>query len=139
MPVAPGEKQKRKSQWIIAAIALFCALVAVSFVKEFVRSYQVKQEIQDLKNSIAQVDAQNKQAGDFVEYLKTDSYFDAQVRLKLGLRSPGEKVLVVNNPPLVAGNKPRTFDIPAGTRALQTFQRDERGNPEKWLGYFFGQ
>ncbi len=129
------QKKKRRFRYAPLGILLLVALIGFSLAKEFIRSYQIHSEIEALQQQIVALESQNRQTSDFVEYLKTDSYFDQQARIKLGLKEPGEKVIVINDQ-----FKKTTVpdDALDGAMALQTFQRDGRSNPKKWFAYFFG-
>lgn len=128
-------KKKPRLRFATLGLALFVALLTVSLVKEYLRSRQIHNEIEALRQQIAELDASNRKTSDFVEYLKTDSYFEQQARLKLGLKAPGERVLVIHDVPTANSGESA---IPSGAVALQTFQRDGRTNPRKWFDYFFG-
>lgn len=137
MPTSPEAKRKRRYRYVPIAILLAVGLVGFSLVKEYLRSYQIHSEIEQLRQEITTLQTENKKAGDFVEYLKTESYFEQQARIKLGLKAPGEKMIVING-----STSARTGGdelIPRGAVALQTFQRDDRTNPQKWFSYFFGK
>lgn len=136
MPVQANAKKKLRFRFATVALAGFVSLAGFSLIKEYVRSRQIRQEIEALRQQIAELDASNKKTSDFVEYLKTESYFEQQARLKLGLKSPGEKMIVINGVPQASSGQEQR--LPSGTIALQTFQRDGRSNPQKWFDYFFG-
>lgn len=135
MPLGHEQKKKRRFKYAPLGILLLVALIGFSLAKEFIRSYQIHSEIEALQQQIVALETQNRQTSDFVEYLKTDSYFDQQARIKLGLKAPGEKVIVINDQ-FKKTNVPD--DALDGAMALQTFQRDGRSNPLKWFAYFFG-
>ncbi len=137
MPVSQEAKRKHKFRYVPIAIVLVVGMVGFSLVKEYLRSYQIHSEIEQLRNQITALQTENKQAGDFVEYLKTESYFEQQARIKLGLKSPGEKMIVIDTSGQVGATGEHA--VPRGAMALQTFQRDDRTNPQKWFDYFFGK
>lgn len=137
MPVSPEAKRKRRYRYVPIAILLVVGLIGFSLVKEYLRSYQIHNEIEQLRTQINQLQTENKKTGDFVEYLKTESYFEEQARIKLGMKAPGEKMIVINGS--TTPNRGGDELIPRGAVALQTFQRDDRTNPQKWFSYFFGK
>jgi hypothetical protein len=121
---------------MLGAATLFL-LVAVSFSKELMRSYQIKKEIERLQEDIASLHGKNKEMSDFVEYLKTDAYFEQQARLKLGLKAEGEKLLVLTDTPEVVEPSDDPSYRSPGTRE-QPQGVSQGSNPAKWFHYFFG-
>lgn len=138
MPLGGLHKRKSPLRFAFLGLIGFAVLIGISLVKEYVRSYQIASEIRQLRDQIASLEAENKRNSDLVEYLKTETYFQQQARLKLGVKAPGEKLIVIqNSPDVVANDSGRS--VPTGAMALQTFQRDDRINPRKWFDYFFGK
>ena len=113
-----------------------CLFVATSFAKELIRSYQINRDIESLKRNITQLQGQNERMADFVEYLKTDAYFEQQARLKLNLKRAGEKEIVLKNPAQdVAAH---AGDIAPPLVSATRAQDDQQSNPSKWVHFFFG-
>lgn len=121
------------SRWFFITIIILFVLLSASLIKELYRSYQIKKEIDTLKSQIESLENENQEFAHFVEYLKTDRYFEEQARIKLGLKAPGEKVIVLKgeeeteNPPEQAGGLVRN------ARDIETAGLT---NPQKWLSYF---
>ena len=117
------------SRWFLITIVIIFVILSVSLIKELVRSYQVNQDIEDLGQRIAELEFGNEDYRERIEYLKTDSYFEEQARLKLGLKAPGERVIVLQDEEDLANNA-LVFNIPA--------KREDTGltNPQKWVRYF---
>lgn len=78
-----------KSKWFLGITLTLFLLLSISLIKEMVRSYQINQEIRLLQSKIIGLESENQEIADFVEYLKTDRYYEEQARLKFGLKSPG--------------------------------------------------
>lgn len=125
-----------RSRWLLVVCALVCVLMTISFVKEIVRSYRINQEIASLHKEIDSLQQHNQKTSDFVEYLKTDTYFQQEARLKLGLKEQGEKVVV-----LEPGSTSTTSLPDASPESLTDLLRPavhDQNNPSRWLTYFFG-
>lgn len=126
-----------RSRWLLFICAAVFFLVAVSFVKELLRSYRINQEIESLRAAIDGLQEHNQKTSSFVEYLKTDAYFQEQARLKLGLKEQGEKVVVLKeSQPSTAANTPAERTTLFGS-AVSGNKAGGR-NPQRWLAYFFG-
>lgn len=135
MPVERGAKSARRSTWVMIGAGVLFLLVAVSFTKELMRSYQIRKEIERLREDILTLQGQNTQMTDFVEYLKTDAYFEEQARLKLGLKADGEKLLVLTDTPeIVVSGK----DAAPRSVAKSNAAPSAATNPQRWFRYFFG-
>lgn len=126
-----------RSKWLLLVCVTVCVLVAVSFVKELLRSYRINQEIASLQSAIKDLEQHNKSTYDLVQYLKTETYVQEQARLKLGLKEEGEKVIVLQptQGATSAGQGDRSFFLNEVLRDSQ----EPKSNPARWLVYFFGQ
>ena len=121
-----------RSRWFLGITLTLFFLLSISLSKELYRSYQINQEINKLQADIIGLESKNQEIADFVEYLKTDRYFEEQARLKFGLKSPGEKVLVLQD------DSSAGVAIPGFSAAAGQNQVQEINNPQKWFQYFFG-
>jgi len=115
-------------------------LISYPFIKSEIRQYRVNREIDGLKKEIA--DLQNKGADlkNFVSYLESDQFAEEQARLNLGLKKPGEELMIIKpglneavSPSSTAGNN-QIFNIPGYQKSQPAA---EASNPAKWLNYFF--
>lgn len=125
------------SRWFFAIVGIILVLLLVSFVKEIYRSHQVNSEIDDLKQQVIALESENAEFGEFVEYLKTDIYFEEQARLKLGMKQPGEKVIILTQDGQPTPEEELNNKIATAIGA----KKDGRviSNREKWWFYFFGE
>ena len=134
-----GRKNKSwiKSRWFLIITLSVFALISISLIKEFYRSYQINKEIENLQNEILALEGENQEIADFVEYLKTDAYFEQQARLKFGLKSDGEKVIVLQGEDengTTIGSEEEGSIFGFNTHG----DEKNRSNPVKWFNYFFG-
>lgn len=95
------------------------------------RSYQIKQEIQALEQEITELEVKTNDFSRFVEFLKTENSFEEQARLKLGLKKPGEKMIVITDEP--PNEEPGLFEEPSYSYK----QEEGASNPVLWWRYFF--
>lgn len=67
----------------------------VNFISESYRKYQVAQDIENLKAEINQLKTENQELSDLTSFLKDEAYIEQEARLKLNLKKPGEKVIIM--------------------------------------------
>jgi len=72
--------------------------LAINLGRESYRKYQLTKEINQLKSEIGRLEGKNQQLADLMEYFQEGSYLEKEARLKLNLKKPGEKVVVISQP-----------------------------------------
>lgn len=114
------------SQRFLAIIGLvFLAVIIFPLAQTYSQRRLAEKEIQDVKNKISNYEIKNKQLEDLITYLKSDQSLEAQARLNLNLKKPGEAVIVVEDKKVNDAN-------------IITSSNDESaGNLVKWWSYFF--
>ena len=128
----PNKKSWFYSHWFLGVSLALLVLIGVSLIKELSRSYQINKEIGQLQAEIVFLEGEQGGLADFVEYLKTDHYFEEQARIKLGLKAPGEKVVVLTD----QAEDPVSLEPGNGTE--YRLKTKKASNPAKWFNYFFG-
>jgi len=114
------------NQRFLAIIGLiFLVLIIFPLAQTYSQRRLVGKEVQDVKNQINKYEIQNKQLEKLITYLKSDQSLEAQARLNLNMKKPGEGVIVVEN------KKPNIIEIPAKSTPKTT------SNLVKWWQYFF--
>ena len=122
-------KKILSSKVFLFVVALALIVVAVNVGQESYRKYQLTQEIDKLKTEIERLEGNNNQLADLMEYLKEEPYLEKEARLKLNLKKPGEKVIILSNEEQEQKQEEVLSDIPELT--------GENGNYWKWWEYFF--
>jgi len=117
-------------------------LLSVSFGREFLRNYEIERDIAALQSQATALEARNLEITNLHRTLQTESFIEREARLKLGLKKPGERVIVVRDTPtnVSAGKEASDTSVDGDTRSesvreegdVTTFQ-----NPTKWWLYFF--
>lgn len=127
--------QSKTGRIIKSRLFLFVSLVililfSVALVKEILRQWEVNKEIDTLQDEIAELEKQNTQLNELIQYLNTNIYTEKESRLKLGMQKPGESVIAIN---LEQTNNSHedSHDNPDYTSV------NKINNPLKWLNYFF--
>src|SRR5690606_8282332 len=71
---------------------------------------------------------------------QTEAFIEREGRLKLGLKMPGEEVIVITDgqaPPAAAGGEAAAGDPASALAASAAEAAAPPGNPRKWWIYFF--
>ena len=102
-------------------------LVSIPLAKNISRRYLVDQEIMDLEQEITDLESKNKDFKDFVSYLESDQFVEEQARLKLGLKKPGEEVVVLK----------ANLNASSSLLNLTDDNNLNISHPQKWWNYFF--
>jgi cell division protein FtsB len=118
--------------------------LAISVGRESYNKYQLTKEINRLKSEIERIEGRNQQLSNLMEYFKEGSYLEKEARLKLNLKKPNEKVIIISGDeskglaenyenkgtPALAGK-----DLPKDRTPERT--SEEGTNFWKWWEYFF--
>jgi len=114
--------------FIINIVILF--LVTLSFGREFVRNYEIDKEISNLEEKAFSLESQNQEILELAERLNTDDYLEQEGRMRLGLKKPGENVVIISEPEDITIPSQELSDTP-------TAQQKKISNPRLWWEYFF--
>ena len=109
--------------FLIFCVVIFL-VVLFYLAKGTVRSYKVNLEITDLENEINYLAKQNQDLGQLISYLKSDTFIEQEAKLKLGLKKPGENLVVM----------PQLDDAQTENNVSAN---KETTNSAKWWAYFF--
>lgn len=122
------------SWWIVVVAGTLVAFFAIGVSREVFRGQQVRQQVRRLQQKIAVEEERHTQLADLISYLSSQTFQEREARLKLGLKKPGERVLVVpgnnDNVNSIDGDAAQTTT--GGTASAATT------NPGRWWQYFFG-
>jgi len=111
----------------LVSILIFI-FVVISFSKDFVRIREVNDEINDIETQITQLQDDNIELDELLQYFDSDSYAEQKARSELGLKKEGENVVVINRDDNLTENI-QPIDIsnnPSNNRNLK-----------KWWDYLF--
>ncbi|MFA6271994.1 MAG: septum formation initiator family protein [Patescibacteria group bacterium] len=106
---------------------------SVSLGKEVIRRYEVNKDIQALEREVAEMEKQNAELTDLIQYLNTNSFKEKEARTKLGMAKAGEKVVVIPDVKVEDENTTESEAVGAPDNV------EELSNPERWFAYFFNQ
>lgn len=74
-------------------------------------NYLASNKIKTLKKEASHLDAKKSQLEDLIVYYKTDTFKELEARKKLGMRKPGESVLIVKTLEEEAKDQPSKANI----------------------------
>jgi cell division protein FtsB len=150
-----GRRDKKQSSFIRRLLGLRVVLVvnvvilillSLSFGREFVRNYSIQKDVAELRQTAKQLEARNLEIAEMHTQMQTESFIEKEARLKLGLKKPGERVIVVQEEG--EGQVPEQEANTANAagreeaRFAQAADRDDKqsiSNAKKWWYYFFDQ
>jgi len=114
------------SQRFLAIIGLvFLVLILLPLAKTYSQRRLVENEINNVRKQISGYEQKNKEINDMISYFQSPQYLEAQARLSLNLKKPGESVIVINNQP------------DNGVAAAPASNSESPNNYVKWWHYFF--
>ena len=126
-PVKNFIKKLLGSKVFLFFIVLALIGLAISVGRESYRKYQLTKEINRLKSETERLAGRNQQLTNLLEYFKEESYLEKEARLKLNLKKPGEKIVILSQSELPE-------DLPL---EIQPEIKKEEVNWWKWWEYFF--
>jgi len=145
MPEIRKPLWKRFIEFRLLFLINAAVLVALgfSFGREWVRNHEIQQEISRLVEEERSLQTRNLQIADLNTAFRTESFIEREARLKLGMKKPGENVVVIqdgNGEPVVStdasedavtgGSDPRIL-------LAMDDSEEELANPSVWWQYFF--
>ncbi|MDD4289954.1 MAG: septum formation initiator family protein [Patescibacteria group bacterium] len=114
------------SKIFFVLVLIFSIYLATNLYKDLQQRKRIKQEIQNLKNQINEVDTQNNDLKNLISYFETDEYAESFAREKLGFKKPGEKIIIL----------PKQENV-----SNESENRNEKAkiydNIKSWWAYFF--
>ncbi len=141
MPIAKSSFVGRLIRWrFLIVVNLFVVVfLGMSLGREVVRSTSITSEISSLQEEADSLVARNIKISELKTAMQTESYIEREARLKLGLKKPGEKVVVIQDEAsalkdIASGSNPSD---PLGYVIQESDTDGAVANPTKWWYYFF--
>jgi cell division protein FtsB len=114
--------------------------LAMALGREVARSRSIDADIRKLQVRIDALSVRNAEIFALQNAFGTESYIEREARLKLGLKKPGETVVIIKDalpqtqPDDSVANPADPFGYVIGERGIPS---DGVANPYKWWYYFF--
>lgn len=115
------------SQLLVVFLGLvFLVLIAVPLLRNYSKKRAVEREIAEVKQEIAEFENKNRDLSAMLDYLQSKDSLEEQARINLGLKKPGENVVVVKG-----------VDLAKKNEAIS----DQKvvSNWHKWIDYFLNK
>lgn len=113
------------SRFFLLGAFVIAAILAVSFGRAFYRDYEIRQQIRALQAKVDDLERKKLESLNLLEYVKSEAYVEDVARQQLGLKKPGERVIIVDA---------------ATSTGLRAAVESEAAVPswKKWWWYFVG-
>lgn len=140
MPSPKGTFVERLIRWRLLLVVniLVISFLGVSLSREIVRSRAIGSEIEMLQAQADSLLAHNIDLSELKTAMQTESYIEREARLKLGMKKPGETVVVIQDETTL-----NTQEVGSDPNDPLDYVLEEEGsdvvvaNPQKWWYYFF--
>lgn len=132
-------RRGRTLRWpvLFSALAVAFVLIAVSTMRETYQEWKVDQEIQGLQAQVAHLEGKRTVLLDTIQRLQSDDALDREARTHLGMRKPGERVIMVRGLSDGASYSWKDSWSDTASSTASTNSSDPGTNPRRWFRYFF--
>lgn len=141
MPIPRSPFFERLIRWrfLLVINLVVIALLSVSLGREMIRSQAIDAQIADLQAQADTLAARNIEISELKTALQTESYIEREARLKLGMKKPGESVVVIQEDMAGGEDGEEIADAsdPLGLVISDAQASISVANPTKWWYYFF--
>lgn len=120
------------------AVVAIAAVIVVSWAWASVgviqKNYALQREVDDKRRQQQLIELQTQNLAFEQQYYKSSEYQTLEVKKRLGLAEPGEKVLIL------PANTPaaRAIDQPQESSAASTDSTSEPSDAQQWANFLFG-
>ena len=122
-------KRLFSSRVFLFFVGLTLIWLGVNLGRESYRKYQLTKELDSLRQEIETLQQSNDELASLIEFYQQQSYLEKEARLKLNLKQPGEKVVIVPEAEAPDSNE---------EEPKEEKEEAKESNWWKWWEYFFG-
>lgn len=122
-------RQLLNSKIFLFFCLVFICMISFSVIKEFLRKLEINHEINNLQADVSVLEDKNTEMADLVQYLNSSGWQEKEVKARLNLQSPGEKVV------LIPENNQTNLNLPEPTE-INGPEAEKISNAQKWFNYF---
>lgn len=105
-------------------LIIYLGVLVIQTVKH---NYDLRRQIGVLQNQITVLEEEQQELSYRIQYYKTEAFVERQARAKLGLKDPGENVLVLPKESAAGGEAAEQKDV-----------EKPKSNIKQWLEFLFG-
>ncbi|MCX6714993.1 MAG: septum formation initiator family protein [Candidatus Uhrbacteria bacterium] len=139
-PSSHGFVRLFHTRWFYIVNVLLILVVGFSFVREMIHSHDIAEQIQALQKQSQSLQTQHLAIGDLKTAVQTESYAEREARLKLGLKKPGESLVILRNEQTGTGaNTESSKNQQADDGVQANVAQKPLANSSKWWYYFFNK
>ncbi len=124
-------------RYLVVVNILIILFLGASLGREVVRNRSINTEISALESEAQELTSRNIEISELKTAMQTESFIEREARLKLGMKKPGETVVVIQEKSgavqQLTGDESDPFGYLIGTDPLPVAV----ANPSKWWYYFF--
>ena len=121
----------------LVTVGIFAMFIYIGFatVGVIAKNYNLQQQIDELEQENQLLALQNQELEYQILYYQTDDFIDKEARDKLGLKAPGEKVVLFPDqvPQHIITETPEK----AKAKAKKSFRQKSKDNFEQWMFFLF--
>jgi len=132
---------KKMMKWRYLFIVNLCLvlLISISLGRELIRAHEIQKQIKQLQTQADELKSKNLAMTDWQTSVQTESFVEREARLKLGLKKPGEQVVIVkdSDPKKTAEASKKGGADPLNLVIPEQSSPDKLANSTKWWYYFF--
>lgn len=125
-----------KGRLLMLALFLFLVLIWFGLVREVGNQRKIDKEIAQLEKEISGLEKENGQLESFIADWQSGSRAEREARLKLGLKKPGETVIIISQDETLKETNNNQFET-LSTASVVRRANKEQSNFNKWIKYFF--
>ncbi len=125
------------SRLFLLACVLVVGVLGLGVARQVLRNRDISRGIAALESRARSLEQENVRIGDLQQALQTESELEKEARLKLGLKKPGENVVVVQNQAPSAAPF-RSLEELAGEPSVAP-NTAGASNPVRWWYFFFNR
>lgn len=127
-----------RSRWFYILNILLIMIISVSLTREFIHSRDIRAQITQLQKQAESLEAKQLAITELKNIVETESYAEQEARLKLGLKKPGESLVILKNINTNAqGMKEDKENQKNDPSSTGNEEEKPLANSLKWWYYFF--
>jgi len=126
-------------QIIIAIGSIILIFLIVGIIKEKINRRQIDNEVANLEKQVKTSEKENLELGSLIEEWRGGSRVEKEARLKLGLKKPGEKVVMIMKETPSAPENIINKNTEIIGNIIKPKELEGAANPLKWWRYFFSK
>lgn len=122
---------------IIAICVVVIFLIALNVVKEKFNQKKIDHQIANLEKEIYDIERSNLEIGKYIDNWERGGGAEKEARLKLGLKKPGESVIIINRSSTSTASNTISENAEIVGNIIREKPPQNDSNPAQWWRFFF--